>query len=641
MLAYLLAFATDLVPYLRGPSVPQWRWLHDFDPALNRLWPAALVLGLVLSFSVIVGRLRPESLSRCQEMGLLGALILIALCVQAAILFIERDNVPALLFDRVVSPTANGYFSVAVTVGDANEMLRDFPAQMKAFPYQHPSTHPPGLLLLYLAAIRLMEHLPALAEPLGMWARTFRCADVGLMALTNAQLAGAALLGLLTPVLSALTLLPLYGIGRRLYGVKGALRSGLLCAVIPAVSLFAAEPDQIYPLFACLALYWLMLAVADRRWGYALLAGLALSAATFMSVVNFMFVALPIIFLGLQIAFGKDREALSWRHLFLCAGAFLLGLASVWLVYQWAFGVSPFDILDAATHHLSLPPLPSQPTLLDRLDQIATRLREVNGGRDYWIWLFYNLYDFVAFMGLPLLALVVPSVVRAFQGLGERRLTAAQALPLAFALALLVLDVSGIIRGEVGRIWLFLMPIGALAAIGAVRDERPAAVLQLVQAAVFAMSLTVVDTMLWPMPAHERRFDPPPMQHTLNVEFDDTIRLLGYDLREPGEAFDLTLYWQSMTRTPVSYKVFVHLLDAGEQIRGQQDSLPVSGDWPTTCWFAGEVIVDSYAIPVAPDAPPGDYTLAVGLYQEAAMERLPVGGEDHVRLGPVTVPPSP
>lgn len=650
IVAYLLAFATDLIPCLRGPSVPQWRWLYDFDPAVERLWPAGVVLTLALIFLAFVSRLQPKRIIRRQEAIFLIALILLALCGQLAVLFVEQENVAALLFDRIVSPTANGYFSVAVTIRDASAVLRDFPAQMIAFPYQHPSTHPPGILLLYVAVLRVVGNMPALAEPLGMWARTWRCADVGLMALSNAQLAGAVLLGFLGPLLSTLTLLPLYGIGRRLYGVKGALRGGLLYTLVPAVSLFAAEMDQTYPFFACLTLYWLMLAIEERRWGYALLAGLAISAATFMSVVNVMLLALPLIYFALQIVFAQARHRISWRYLLFCIALFFVGLFSIWIVYRLFFGVSLFDILDAATHDLQIPPLPDSPTLFDRLDQISVRLRKVNGGRSYLIWLFYNLYDFLTFLGLALSTLLIISVARAVRRLRERRLTAAEILPSAFILTLLLLNLSGVIRGEVGRIWLFLMPFGALAAAGAPPSEKllpfwPVAGLQLAQAVVFAMSLTVVDTVLWPMPVHERSFTPLSAQYPLDLEFGETIRLLGYDLDDspvsPGDSVNLTLHWQSVAQTPISYKVFIHLLDAGGQIRGQQDSTPLNGDWPTTCWARGEVITDRYTLTLPSDAPTGEYTLAVGFYHETTGERLPVDGDDHVRLGPVTVSTSP
>jgi hypothetical protein len=38
--------------------------------------------------------------------------------------------------------------------------------------------------------------------------------------------------------------------------------------------------------------------------------------------------------------------------------------------------------------------------------------------------------------------------------------------------------------------------------------------------------------------------------------------------------------------------------------------------------------VDTYALPVAPDAPPGAYRFAVGMYTLETLERLPVTLQD-------------
>jgi 4-amino-4-deoxy-L-arabinose transferase-like glycosyltransferase len=126
----------------------------------------------------------------------------------------------------------------------------------------------------------------------------------------------------------------------------------------------------------------------------------------------------------------------------------------------------------------------------------------------------------------------------------------------------------------------------------------------------------------------ERQFEVPPISHPLRAELGQQITLLGYDLEtprvQPGQAVHLTLYWQAMGRVGTSYTVFTHLLGDQEQIRGQWDSIPASGERPTTGWLPGEVIVDEYAIPVDADAPLGSYLLEVGMYDALTGVRLPV-----------------
>jgi hypothetical protein len=69
----------------------------------------------------------------------------------------------------------------------------------------------------------------------------------------------------------------------------------------------------------------------------------------------------------------------------------------------------------------------------------------------------------------------------------------------------------------------------------------------------------------------------------------------------------------------------------------------VNGTRPTSTWRIGEVVVDSYAIVLDQQSPPGRYAVEVGLYEPATGERLPVLDEqgrsaaDHLVLDHVTV----
>jgi 4-amino-4-deoxy-L-arabinose transferase-like glycosyltransferase len=122
-------------------------------------------------------------------------------------------------------------------------------------------------------------------------------------------------------------------------------------------------------------------------------------------------------------------------------------------------------------------------------------------------------------------------------------------------------------------------------------------------------------------------------QHPLEVNLDDKVRLLGYDLEaesyKPGQVIGLTLYWQALTTVEKDYTVFTHLLGSYNPLTngplwGGHDSRPGGDTYPTTVWEAGEIVVDEYGIPIQADAPPGEYQLEVGMYHLATMERLSV-----------------
>ena len=146
--------------------------------------------------------------------------------------------------------------------------------------------------------------------------------------------------------------------------------------------------------------------------------------------------------------------------------------------------------------------------------------------------------------------------------------------------------------------------------------------------------------------ASDRLWEPPEGIRPVGARLGERVELLGYDLEREearaGETLHLTLVWRCLSEMDTSYTVFTHLLDEGEQVRGQQDNPPVAGRYPTTLWVVGEVVVDRYDIEVQGDAPPGMYAIEVGMYDPANVQRLavldPTGAVgDRVLLGNVRV----
>ena len=133
------------------------------------------------------------------------------------------------------------------------------------------------------------------------------------------------------------------------------------------------------------------------------------------------------------------------------------------------------------------------------------------------------------------------------------------------------------------------------------------------------------------------------IQHPLQARVGDTIRLWGYrlggvkrgqpPLAHPGDTLTLDLYWETGAPVAQSYHVFTHLLGTAYNpatqgpLWAQDDQLPLDGDYPTDRWLPGIPLEDHYVLHIAPDAPPGDYQLTVGMYTLENGERLPVSGD--------------
>jgi hypothetical protein len=99
---------------------------------------------------------------------------------------------------------------------------------------------------------------------------------------------------------------------------------------------------------------------------------------------------------------------------------------------------------------------------------------------------------------------------------------------------------------------------------------------------------------------------------------------LGYEVEQRDERLRLTLYWQALRHMSRDYKSFVHVADPATGVPvAQDDAMPHRGGYPTRFWAPGEIVVDHIPINLG-GAPPGNYDLALGLYDPASLERLPL-----------------
>ncbi|MGH2458132.1 MAG: glycosyltransferase family 39 protein [Chloroflexota bacterium] len=143
----------------------------------------------------------------------------------------------------------------------------------------------------------------------------------------------------------------------------------------------------------------------------------------------------------------------------------------------------------------------------------------------------------------------------------------------------------------------------------------------------------------------KRTYSPPTVATRIGARFGSFAVLLG-DQRSgptarPGGPVEVTLFWSATGTADRSYTAFVHLVDPSGKIEGQVDRVPVDGTRPTDGWLTGEYLTDTYAIQVAPSAPPGTYHIDVGLYDATSGARVPVVADgtrtDHVVVGAIQV----
>jgi hypothetical protein len=113
----------------------------------------------------------------------------------------------------------------------------------------------------------------------------------------------------------------------------------------------------------------------------------------------------------------------------------------------------------------------------------------------------------------------------------------------------------------------------------------------------------------------------------VDISYDDQIKLLGYDVSTrrvaPGNAIELTLYWQSLAPMDEDYSIGIRVLDAQQRVIGARNSYPGHGMLPTRLWYAGQAIRDVYWLPIAPDAPSEPHAqILVALYKRVSKRDL-------------------
>jgi hypothetical protein len=121
----------------------------------------------------------------------------------------------------------------------------------------------------------------------------------------------------------------------------------------------------------------------------------------------------------------------------------------------------------------------------------------------------------------------------------------------------------------------------------------------------------------------------------LNQPFGENIILLGYDVREDNRHFvdgptasenlTFTFYWLASNQPVTDYTTFLHLRNDANETIAQKDQPPTGGQYPTSLWDTGEIIVDEIQLPVS-DVSSGRYIPVVGLYDFSTGQRLPVPG---------------
>ena len=260
ILATFIGCAVLLAPWPPLGVQGEWVWPRQALPlsifeTLDRLvWPMLCGAAIVTCFAESMRRIETAGtvLRGLLLLGLTGLSFLWLNAVRQAAPSPQRELRPTwILYDKY----ASGYFyNATFNVSSTKQMLIDYEARMAEGDVLHEGTHPPGLLLFNRSLLKLTEEFPAvveLSESLqnAESVRMFREVETaGQLArpLSKSELAALHLSSLLSTLFVAMTVIPVFGLARRLTNSRVAWRAAAFMITVPTIGVFVPRSDVLY-----------------------------------------------------------------------------------------------------------------------------------------------------------------------------------------------------------------------------------------------------------------------------------------------------------------------------------------------------------------------------------------------------------
>ena len=435
-------------PLFKVGVVGQWTWRYDHSPYADRVVFSLVCAGL-LGWLCMSARKHVRALVEWRLTLFLLTAMVLTFWLQVWFAFLSRSGFGEAVY-WTSTPKINSYLAEAPKAATFRELLARSQDPNRPF-RMHVSTHPPGPVVFYYVLLHAWELVPEQATAFDHFMETVlphaKESRVVLEdTLFKEQIPATYLATIYSSIvilwlLVALAVPPLYFWSRAVFGPMTAIATVGLYALTPSLLLFNPMTDQVVVPVAVAMLASFHIGMKRRSPAMLSLAGIltwfGLQYSLSLLVILFLFA----IYIGLEsYADGLWLERL---RLLGYSGAAFIAMIVVLL---------PF-------HYNAL-----------RVWQVS--LTKAVGGetRQYLPWVVLNPVDFALFVGLPAAVFFVRGVGEAIQ---DRARGAASRLTVALVITLITLNFSGVNRGEVARLWMFLMPMAAAVAAHAMRETEP------------------------------------------------------------------------------------------------------------------------------------------------------------------------
>ena len=113
---------------------------------------------------------------------------------------------------------------------------------------------------------------------------------------------------------------------------------------------------------------------------------------------------------------------------------------------------------------------------------------------------------------------------------------------------------------------------------------------------------------------------------SFEMPYGDYLRWLNLDWwgdAIPGGEMTIVIYWRVTDTPPTTWHSFLQIYnEAGEKIKQADDHRPGGDFLPSSLWKPGNIVVDTFVMPLPDDLPPGGYTVVAGFYDPETGERM-------------------
>ena len=422
------------------------------DPSFDLFGLAACALpgaGILVTLIAVLKRRKPFEPS--EIMATLAVLVACSFLLHVTCsVFLSPGGVEGAMAHVMDQNGDGAYMLRAFSMEDTSAYLKNLHEELdiehQESPFPHLPTHPPGFVLLFYAAKKMVLGGFPGTELLRSVILGDSMSDDRLRPLASA----ACLAAVVFWVCAALIPLPAYLLARTFLKTRPSLIAAGMSTLFPGTYLFNPITDQMLPVVTTVVIFLGVKAIIERKRGIALAFGITLALSINLTLAMIV-PAGVVFFFGVLHAHteyqSKGREGLTpLVRIGLRAGT---GLAIVVALLYAVFGLNMIQI--------------------GRLCFENNREFNLEKARSYLPFLLTSPIETAYSFGLPLFTLLVWGTAQKLKST-KQKVKGGEFLWAAL-FTIFLLAVLGINRGEVCRLWMFLFPSLAIAAVLSLRPE--------------------------------------------------------------------------------------------------------------------------------------------------------------------------